>query len=116
MRALDPRLLRRARAARVLLGADVALGLATALLVLLQATLLARIVAQGFDGEPLSAVRGELALFVLLFAVRGVLGWGFEVAGRRAAWSVLSTLRLELVERRLRSQPSALDGVEGAEV
>ena len=33
-----------------------------------------------------------------------------EVSGRRAAWSVLSELRLALVERRLRAQPTAVDG------
>jgi thiol reductant ABC exporter CydD subunit len=116
MRVLDPRLLRRARSARLLLGVDTAIGLATALLVLLQATLLARIVARAFYGASLGDVSLELALLVLAFAVRGLLAWGFEVAGRRAASTVLSELRLALVERRLRSQPAALDGVEGAEI
>jgi ATP-binding cassette, subfamily C, bacterial CydD len=116
MRALDPRLVRRARAVRVLLGLDTALGLVTALLVLVQATLLARIVARAFAGASLGAVSVELALLGLVFAARGVVAWGFEVAGSRAATSVLSELRLALVERRLRDQPAALDGVEGAEV
>ena len=53
MRALDPRLLRRARPARLLLGTDIAIGLATALLILLQATLFARIVARAFNGATL---------------------------------------------------------------
>jgi ATP-binding cassette subfamily C protein CydD len=116
MRVLDPRLLRRARAARLLLGADTAIGLATALLVLLQATLLAAIIARAFRGASLHEVSGELVLLVLVFAARGLLAWGFEVAGRRAAWTVLSELRLALVERRLRSQPAALDGAESAEI
>jgi thiol reductant ABC exporter CydD subunit len=116
MRSLDKRLLRRARAARRLLAADVALGLGTALLVLLQATLLATIVARAFRGASLHDVSGELVLLVLVFAARGLLAWGFEVAGRRAAWTVLSELRLALVERRLRSQPAALDGAESAEI
>jgi thiol reductant ABC exporter CydD subunit len=116
MRSLDKRLLRRARAARRLLAADVALGLGTALLVLLQATLLATIVARAFRGASLHDVSGELVLLVLVFAARGLLAWGFEVAGRRAAWTVLSELRLALVECRLRSQPAALDGAESAEI
>jgi ATP-binding cassette, subfamily C, bacterial CydD len=45
-----------------------------------------------------------------------VLAWWFEVAGRRAASTVLSELRLALVERRLRFQPAALDGVDGGEI
>ncbi len=39
-----------------------------------------------------------------------------EIAGRRAAWSVLSELRLALVERRLRAQPMAVDGAETGEI
>src|SRR4051794_30632145 len=116
MRVLDPRLLRRARAARLLLAADTAIGLGTALLVLLQATLLATIVARAFRGASLDEVSAELILLVLAFAGRGLLAWGFEVAGRRAAWTVLSELRLALVERRLRAQPAALDGAESAEI
>jgi ATP-binding cassette, subfamily C, bacterial CydD len=116
MRTLDPRLVRRARTVRVLLGADVALGIATALLVLLQATLLARIVARAFYGASVSAVAWELVLLALVFALRGAVAWGFEVAGTRAATDVLSDLRLELVSRRLCEQPAALDGVEAGEL
>ena len=49
-------------------------------------------------------------------SLRGALAWGFEVAGRRARDRVLSQLRLELVEARLRRQPAALDGAQSAEV
>ena len=90
MRTLDPRLLERARAARLLLGIDTALGLATALLVLFQATLFARIVARAFHGASLGDVSVEIALLVIVFAGRGSLAWGFETAGRRAASTVLS--------------------------
>ena len=45
-----------------------------------------------------------------------MLGWGFETLGRLAAVSVLSELRLELVESRLTRQPAALDGVESGEI
>ena len=116
MRPLDPRLLRRARAARVLLAVDVAIGLATALFVLLQATLLARVVARSFDGASLDEVSGALVLLAFVFAGRAVLAWGFEVAGRLAATGVLSQLRLELVERRLRREPASLDGTQSGEI
>ncbi len=116
MRPLDPRLLERARSVRALLGADVALGFTGALLILVQATLLARVVARAFHGASLTEVRGELLLLVLVSAGRGALAWGFEVAGRRGAARVLSELRLALLERRLRAQPAALDGVEGGEL
>jgi len=116
MRVLDRRLLQRAQPVRRLLALDVALGLAAAVLVLLQATLLARIVAQAFAGASFRDVSRDLVLLGLAFAGRGALAWGFEVAGWRAASSVLSELRLALVRRRLRDQPLALDGVEAGEV
>jgi thiol reductant ABC exporter CydD subunit len=116
VRALDPRLLRRARPARLLLGTDIAIGLATALLILLQATLFARIVARAFNGVTLPDLWTDIVLLAAVFALRGALAWGFETTGRRAASAVLSDLRLALVERRLRAQPAALDGVEGGEI
>jgi len=116
VRPLDPRLLRRARAARVLLGADAALGVATALAVLVQATLLARVVARSFHGASLYDLRLDLLLLVAVFVLRGVLTWGFELAGRVGATGVLSQLRLEVIERRLRHDPAALDGVESGEL
>ena len=116
MRALDQRLLRRARDARFLRAADVLLGVVAAGLLLVQATLIARIVTRAFEGASLGAVSTELALLALAFAMRGLVAWGFEATGRRAASSVLSELRLALVERRLRGQPAALDGVEGGEL
>ena len=116
MRALDPRLLSRTRSARPLLAIDTVLGVGGALAVLLQATVLARIVARAFDGAPPDRLWREVALLVVAFALRGAFTWGMETAGRRAAWSVLSELRLALVRKRLRSQPIATDGTSGAEI
>src|SRR5206468_108800 len=47
---------------------------------------------------------------------RAALAWGFEVAGRRAASTVLSELRFDLVRQRLRKQPVASDGAASAEI
>ena len=116
MRVLDQRLVRRARPVRRLLVVDAGLGVASAVLVLFQAALLARIVARAFSGGSLRAVLPDLVLLALTFVGRGALAWGFEVAGRRAASSVLSGLRRAVLERRLRCQPLALDGVESGEM
>jgi ATP-binding cassette, subfamily C, bacterial CydD len=116
VRALDQRLVRRARPVRLLLVADVVLGVSAAILVLVQATLLAWIVAQAFAGASLADVSSELGVLGVVFAGRAALTWGFEVAGRRAASSVLSGLRLGLIERRLRHEPTALDGTEAGEI
>jgi ATP-binding cassette, subfamily C, bacterial CydD len=116
LRALDQRLLRRAKPVRLLLAADAALGVAASVLVLVQATLLAAIVADAFSGASLGDVVPKLELLALAFAGRAVLASAFEIGGRRAASSVLSELRLALVDRRLHDQPSALDGTEAGEV
>ena len=116
MRVLDPRLTRRTRAVRALLAADVAIGVATAALVLGQAVLIAHVAARSFEGASLAAVSLPIALLVAVVAGRAMAAWGFEVVGRDAASRVMSQLRLELVESRLRRQPAALDGVESAEV
>ena len=116
MASLDPRLLRRAREARVALVLDALLGVAGALCVLAQAVLLARVAARSFDGASLAEVSGLLALLAAVVAARAVTSWGFEVVGRRAAARILSRLRLELVARRLGDRPSALDGRASAEL
>jgi thiol reductant ABC exporter CydD subunit len=116
MPVLDPRLARRARAVRSLLGVDAVLGVAVALLVLAQAVLLARVAARAFDGASLDDVAWPLGLLVVVVFARSAGAWAFEVAGRRAAGDVISQLRLELVESRLRNRPAALDGAQSAEV
>jgi ATP-binding cassette, subfamily C, bacterial CydD len=113
---IDPRLLRRARAARTLLVVDAALGAVMALLVLAQAMLLAKVAARAFEGASLADVSTPLAVLCGVVVVRALATWGFEIAGRWAAADVISQLRLDLVETRLRGQPGALDGVQSAEV
>jgi thiol reductant ABC exporter CydD subunit len=116
VRALDPRLVRRARPVRVLLAVDAGLGVVAAVLLLAQATLVARVVARSFDGASVGAVAIDLVLLAAVVAARSGLAWGFEAAGRRAGASVLSALRLELVEQRLVGRPAALDRAESAEI
>jgi ATP-binding cassette, subfamily C, bacterial CydD len=113
---LDPRLVHRAGAVGTMLVLDVALGVAAALLVLAQAVLIAAVAARTFGGAHLDELGGLLILLVVASLGRAAAASGFEVVGRRAATDVLATLRLELVERRLRDRPAALDGVESAEV
>jgi ABC-type transport system involved in cytochrome bd biosynthesis fused ATPase/permease subunit len=116
VRALDPRLLRRARSVRRLLALDVGLGLVVCAAVLAEASLLAWVIARVFAGAAPRASVGAIVALALIWALRGALGWGAEVAGRRAASTVLSELRLALVARRLNTQPEAVDGTEAAEV
>ena len=116
MKLLDPRLLRRAGPVRGMLALDVGLGVLGALLVLAQAVLIAAVAARIFAGASFDEVAGLLTLLVATAIGRAAVTSGFEVVGRRAANDLLAGLRVELVERRLRDRPAALDGVESAEV
>lgn len=116
MPALDPRLFERARPVRRLLAADTALAVLAALLVLAQAVLIAEVIAGAFWGHPVSELMLPIALVAVAAAARGAAMWGFEVVGRRASGSVLSALRLELVERRLQHDPLARDGAVSADL
>src|SRR5215471_18935578 len=116
MAAFDRRLLQRAREARTALVCDAVLGLVAALLVLAQAVLLARVAARSFEGASLAQVAGPLELLAAVVAARAAAAWAFVVVGRRAAGRILSRLRLDLVERRLRGHPTSLDGAASSEL
>ena len=106
MRALDPRLLRRTRAARVALGVDVVLGLAASACVLGQAVVVAALVAGAFDRRPVAEQGRLLAVLVGLVVARAVLAGSVESVGRWAAGRVMSDLRRALVRHRLRGAGS----------
>jgi ATP-binding cassette subfamily C protein CydD len=116
LRVLDPDLISRVRGVRRLLAVDTVLGVVAAVLVLLQATLLARVVARSFHGATLSAVAGTLAAFASVVIARAGVAWGFEAVGRLAAVRAISDTRMALVESRLVSHPAALDRTESGEV
>ena len=101
MRALDRRLLARARPIRVALGVDVVLGLGATGLLIAQAVLVATLVAAAFDALPSGEVSPLLAALAAVVAVRAALSGAVETIGRRAAARVMSDLRLALVRSRL---------------
>jgi thiol reductant ABC exporter CydD subunit len=114
MKPVDPRLLREAKAARLFLAGSVAIGVATGLLVILQAVLLAR----GISGVVLhgSGV-GEVAwLLAAVVAGRAVLTWLQEVVAQRAAAAVKSTLRRRVLEHSLKLGPSWLSGERSSQL
>jgi thiol reductant ABC exporter CydD subunit len=99
-----------------LLAVDTAIGLGAALLVLAQAVLIAHVAAAGFAGASLAEVRAPLAALVLVTAGRAASAWAFEALGRRAATDVVSGLRFELVERRLRADPAGLGAASSGDL
>lgn len=109
VKPVDPRLLRYARASRVLLVASVALGLAGAGLVVAQAMLIAEIVVGGFQhGLDAGGLRTPLLLLAAVAAGRGAVAWLTELCAHRAGAAVKSELRGRLLERATALGPSWL--------
>jgi len=105
VRPLDPRLLRYARATRAYLVVVVVLGAVTAVLVIAQAGLLARLLAGAFaDGEGLPALRGPLAALLVVVLARAAVGWVTETSAHRASARAKSQLRAVLLERAAATQ------------
>ena len=103
---VDPRLLRVSPAARIYLAACVPLGLATALTIVAQATLIGRVVDEVFLGHRgLGAVSTLVLLLAAAALVRGVLAWAFEAGGHLAATASMRALRGLLVRHALVDRP-----------
>jgi thiol reductant ABC exporter CydD subunit len=100
VRALDPRLLRYARATRTFLFVSVALGSLGALLIVAQAWLLADVVARAFiGGRSLAQLRTPLTILLAVVVVRAVLAWAAELAASRSSARAKSQLRAALLTR-----------------
>ena len=110
MRAVDPRLLRHARAARGYLVVAVLLGLVVTGLILAQAALLAHALAAAALGTGAAALAVTLVLLLGVVVARGAAAYGGEAAALRAAAAVKSQLRRKLIGHSLRLGPSWLGG------
>jgi ATP-binding cassette subfamily C protein CydCD len=109
MTALDRRLLRHAPAIRGFVGLSAGIGVATALLVITQAGLLAEAIATAFlGGAGLPDLAVPLVALVGVVLGRAALGWAGEVAAQRAAAAVVAQLRAALLDHVLRLGPRHL--------
>ncbi len=100
MKALDPRLLRYARATRTFLFASVGLGALSALLIVAQAWLLADVVASAFsDGRSVAQLQTPLVVLLCVVLARATVAWGAELAAGRSSAQAKSQLRGALLER-----------------
>jgi ATP-binding cassette, subfamily C, bacterial CydD len=109
MRAIDPRLLRHARAARSYLIGSVLLGLAVTGLILTQAALLAHALATAALGTGARALAGTLLLLLSVVVARAAATYGGEAAALRAAARVKSQLRRKLIGHCVRLAPASPD-------
>ncbi|HSN12095.1 MAG TPA: thiol reductant ABC exporter subunit CydD [Propionibacteriaceae bacterium] len=122
---VDPRLLSRARATRLFLGAGVAAGTATAVLVIVQAALLAGTISSFAGGSRPVGLGTSLALLVAVLLGRAALTWLTTWLAHRSAAAVKSQLRHDVMSATLQAPgrtPSAtlvtlmtqgLDGLDG---
>jgi thiol reductant ABC exporter CydD subunit len=109
-RAVDPRLLRQAQAARGYLTVTIGLGLAGAVLILAQAGLLAHALATAARGTGTAALAGTLLALLAVVLARAAVTGGGEAAALRAAAAVKSRLRRALAGHALRLGPGWLAG------
>jgi ATP-binding cassette subfamily C protein CydD len=100
MKALDPRLLRYARATRTFIATSVGLGAFSALLIVSQAWLLADVVASAFlGGKSLTQLQTPVIVLLGVIVTRAVVSWGAELAASRCSARAKSQLRGALLER-----------------
>jgi len=116
VRPLNPRLLRQAGAARGYLAVTVGLGAGGAVLILLQASLLATALAGAARGTGIAALAGTLAWLAVVLAGRAAAAAGGEAAALRAAAEVKSGLRRRLSAHALRLGPAWLGGQRAGEI
>ena len=116
VRLVEARLLRQAGAARGYLAVTVGLGLAGAVLILLQAGLLSQALAGAAYGTGTRALAGTLAWLGVVLAGRAATAAGGEAAALRAAAVVKSGLRRRLSAHALRLGPRWLSGQQPGEI
>jgi len=116
VKPVDPRLLRYARAARGYFVWAVVLGLATTALILLQAGLLAHLLAGAIRGTGISAAAGSLAALAVVLGLRAAASYGGEVTALRAAAKIKSQLRRQLIAHTLRLGPTWLAAEQPGEI
>ncbi|HVX43581.1 MAG TPA: thiol reductant ABC exporter subunit CydD, partial [Mycobacteriales bacterium] len=110
MKALDPRLLRHAAAARAHVLTCVVIGLLRAALIIAQAGLLATLITRAFlDGAGIAGLRTPLVLLTAVVGLRAVLAWFSETVAASGALKVTSQLRECLLRKVMTLGPAWLD-------
>ncbi|MGJ6979741.1 thiol reductant ABC exporter subunit CydD [Aestuariimicrobium soli] len=94
--------MQRARATRPFLAAGVGVGVATALLAVAQAWLLAHVIVGIFHERRVDPFVGSIVALAAVFVGRALLAWANQLVAHRAAASVKSQLRRDVLRARLR--------------
>jgi ATP-binding cassette subfamily C protein CydD len=101
------------RTALLTVGLSIGAGVANGLLVVAQASLLARIVHNAFiEGRPVGDLSGSFALLALVFLARAIAGWGREVTSFAAGARVRGRIRDALICHMIALGPAFADREE----
>ena len=115
MKPVDPRLFHAARSSVRHLAFTVLLGSATAVLVVVQAGILATGIARVIDRRGTDGLGPLLVALALVVAGRAVVSWAQETTAQRASAVVKSELRRQLVRRAVQSAADPTQGPRRAE-
>ncbi|MCB0869997.1 MAG: thiol reductant ABC exporter subunit CydD [Solirubrobacterales bacterium] len=116
-RETQRRLAKSSQVARNHLIVTVGLGVVQAVLIIGQATLLAKVIAGVFmDGDSFAEVAPLLAWLAVISVARGLAAAGFESTGRFGAARVMSELREKLSRHLLLKRPGALQDEQSGEL
>jgi thiol reductant ABC exporter CydD subunit len=100
--AVDQRLLKWGRPARIFVAVSVLLGTLKGLLLVAQAWLLAEVIAGAFiDRKDLAQLKVPIGLLLGTFSIRALVAWWQELAANRCSTEVKSSLRAALVRRAI---------------
>lgn len=111
MKPVDPRLLRYVKSTKRFLIACVGIGVASAFLLIIQASLLAVVISRVVvDNASVHDVRVELVKLSLVTGIRGFLVWLSSVIASRSAATAKEDLRQAVLKRVVELGPSALTG------
>ncbi|TCC24809.1 thiol reductant ABC exporter subunit CydD [Kribbella speibonae] len=117
MPAVDGRLLRHTRGTRIFLVLSAVTGAAQAVLIPLQAWLLAGIITDAFlGGLDLDRLRGRVIALAATLIGRAALSWIAEVVAQRCSAAVKSELRLRFLDKIVASGPRWLTGKRSGEL
>jgi thiol reductant ABC exporter CydD subunit len=106
---IDPRLLRASDAVVRYVGASVAVGAASAVLLIVQAVVLAEVIARAFlKGAPLATAWPALVWLAAIAVARAALAWVAETAAHRTSARAKRDLRRRLARHVLAIGPARL--------
>lgn len=103
MKPVDPRLFRAAQSSRSHLAITALLGIATAVLVVTQAGVLASAVARIIDRRGADGLQFLILALAAIVLLRAAASWAQEVTAQRASAEVKSELRQQLVRRAVQA-------------